>query len=66
MTMTSSCELSKQFTQPVGEDADFNPSTLTAAEDVNGNGVYDPTAIFIPGVVEVFPLGTVSLPEALQ
>ena len=39
---------------------------LDAGEDTNGNGILDLTAMLIPGVVEVYPLGIKSLPEALQ
>ena len=53
------------ISQISGEDLDHN-GVLDAGEDSNGNGVQDPTAIFMPGVVEVFPLGTIPLPESLQ
>lgn len=45
-----------------GEDADAD-GVLDAGEDDNGNGILDLTAMFMPGVVEVFPIGSKSLPE---
>jgi hypothetical protein len=56
------------------EDGNGN-GILDAGEDLNGNGLLDfedrnrdgifqyGTAIFLPGVIEVFPLGKYNLPE---
>ena len=49
-----------------GEDRGTFPNgTLDAGEDLDGDGAIDfGGAIFMPGVIEVYPLGTKTLPES--
>ena len=51
--------------EAAGVDTDLNGVLDAGETDVNGDGELPETAIFLPGVVEVYPLGTKALPESL-
>ncbi|MDB4614423.1 hypothetical protein OAH18_01910 [bacterium] len=66
--------VNQDIVQQAGEDLDTASTggqlpngSLDAGEDANGNGALNfGSAMFMPGVVEVYPLGTKTLPESLR